>query len=181
MKYIQIIAALLIAGLLAGCAAGISPVAETTAPYQPQPNPNMWMCYDKAFSSVNAMMAEPGIILVRGTPVGVTLETEVGVVWTFEVAESSQAGLESVALIQQKDQYLLKTMEEVVLVLEYEPDSGRHHVIGGGYGSFYLDDNGNLSGLLVDSLLSDSNAVAVINDGSDSVMEAVYDILHSKF
>lgn len=114
--------------------------------------------YDKGYKTVDELM-EAATLVVRATPVSVETESNVGICYVLEVAESSRAGVETIRLRQLKDEYQLELGQEVVLALQTEEDEGYYHIPGGGCGLFRVDAlTGEVNGMLLDSLLQDAAA-----------------------
>lgn len=165
MKRMHFIALLLSLLMLVGCAAAEVPVETGETDFDLDAlmgtaggDDMAFGLYDVCFDTVDEMMAGDDVLVVRATPVAVEFETQMGICLILDCAEASVPGLERIRLLQVRDEYELALGQEVVLALEPDLEENTYHILGGGCGLFRCDGDGDVEGVLLDSLLEDAPA-----------------------
>lgn len=171
MRRMGFLALLMSLLMLVGCAAAETPTEPVKAGFNldalKEPGGEydvVFGLYDACFDTVEEMMAGDDVLVVRATPVAVEFETRLGICLILDCAESSLPGLEQFRLLQVRDEYELPLGQEVVLALEPDLEENTYHILGGGCGLFRCDGDGDVEGVLLDSLLED--APAPLSDGA---------------
>ncbi len=112
--------------------------------------------YATGYSTINSLLDE-AVLIVRGTPVSVTLESPFAICYEIAVEEAVPAAPKTIYLRQLKDSSQLSIGEEAVLVLHSDQPEGYYQIPGGSNGLFRTDpQNGGMRGELLDSLLAQS-------------------------
>ena len=118
-------------------------------------------------------LLDVSVLIVQATVVSVEKDLELGVYLKLNIKKSSIDGIKEILLIQNKDKYLLKEGEEVVLALKYDEPSGLYYIPGGNSGLFRYN-GATVNGVLLDSLLKKAGYTGT----KDALTaESVYDML----
>lgn len=137
----------------------------------------IYALYDHGYDTIEELMSV-GTLVVKATPVSVESESAVGICWILDVAESSEANIETIKLRQVKDKHMLTPGQEVVLVVQPDIGEGYYHIPGGGCGLFFMNQATNTAdGFLMSSLLERMPAVLSANHSNTVDLDDVFTLL----
>lgn len=144
---------------------------------EPEVKQDIDAIYDFGYDTIDELMTV-GTLIVKATPTSVESESNVGICWVLDVAESSIADIETIKLRQVKDEFMLTMDQEVVLVLQPDIGDGYYNIPGGGCGLFYMNQETNTAdGLLISSLLENLPTTYSTDNNNSIDLDTVFNLL----